>query len=256
MSLVVVEATENGPRIVSDTRVTFESSRPSFKTGTLKAIVVSRTAAICFAGDVVAGLDGVRHFAKRILVGATLDELLLELQARTANSTRVAEFLVAIAGEKPTISRVRGGTVERNLHSAWIGDQCAFEHFQAERLKPVTGFQLEMMKQLTSGQRAISILGQAMEAVIADPDIPSVNDFCVRIAATNGEFNYLPQTFIHVGRDININDGDNLIDKMAQPVEEGGYAVSVVEPARPGNTCLGPQLSSRTNWNDISAFGV
>jgi hypothetical protein len=78
-----------------------------------------------------------------------------------------------------------------------------------------------------------------MDAVIADPGIPSVGDFCVRVAAKQGEFNYLEQTFIHVGRDITVNDGDELIAKMAQSVEEGGYAVSVVEPARPGTPALG-----------------
>jgi hypothetical protein len=42
-----------------------------------------------------------------------------------------------------------------------------------------------------------------------------------------------------VGRDIIVKTNDNLITKMAHPVEEGGYAVSVVEPEEPGTPALG-----------------
>jgi hypothetical protein len=77
MSLVVAQATEDGPRIVSDTRVGFlDGRRSNFKTGVLKAIVVTREVTVCFAGDVSIGLDGVRCFAKRLRAGEPLDDLL------------------------------------------------------------------------------------------------------------------------------------------------------------------------------------
>jgi len=76
VSLVVAEATDDGPRIVSDTRVVFpEGPRSSFKTGTLKAIVVGRYVTICFAGDVLAGLEGVRSFARELGEGRPVDDL-------------------------------------------------------------------------------------------------------------------------------------------------------------------------------------
>jgi hypothetical protein len=78
-----------------------------------------------------------------------------------------------------------------------------------------------------------------MDAVIADSKIPEVGDFCIRVAPVKGGFNYLEGTFMEVGRDFKIENGDNLISKMAQPVEEGGYAVSIVEPSKPGTPALG-----------------
>src|SRR5438105_6934235 len=70
LSLVVAEATDAGPRIVSDTRVVFpEGPRSSFKTGTLKTVIITRDVTICFAGDVIAGLNGVRGFAKELRGG-------------------------------------------------------------------------------------------------------------------------------------------------------------------------------------------
>jgi hypothetical protein len=239
MSLVVAQATENGPRIVSDTRVTFEWKRPTFKTGTLKAIVLSPTVTICFAGDVLAGLEGVRDFARALTETNKFDELLPNLQKRTVAGQRRVEFILASVAAGSSITRIRDAEIERKLDSAWIGDHDAFERFQEERQKPLKEFQLEMMNQLPASGRVMMALGNAMQAVIADPRIPSVDDFCVRIAAKDGEFNYLEQMFIHVGRDITVKAGDDLVSKMAQPIQEGGYAVSVVEPAKPGTPALG-----------------
>jgi hypothetical protein len=84
----------------------------------------------------------------------------------------------------------------------------------------------------------MATLRRAMQAAIDGPDATSVGDFNVAVAYKPTGFEYLGSTFIHVGRDIQISSGDDLIGKMAQPVE-GGYAVSVVEPARPGVPALG-----------------
>jgi hypothetical protein len=239
MSLVVAQATEEGPRIVSDTRVTFvDARRSSFKAGTLKAIVAAIDITICFSGDLHAGLDGVRRFARRLRTGETLDDLLPHLAMLTSEGERSVEFIIANAEAGSMLTRVRCGKIEENLQSAWIGDHDGFERFQEKRHRPVDSFRLEMMNGLPPGAQAMLALSDAMDAVIADPTIPSVGDFCVRVAAKQGEFNYLESTFVHVGRNITIRAGDNLVAKMAQPVEEGGYAVSVVQPAKPGTPAL------------------
>jgi hypothetical protein len=240
MSLVVAQTTEAGPRIVSDTRVGFGSTRrPSFKTGTLKAVVVAPAMTVCFAGDVAVGLDGVRHFAKCLSAAHHLDDLLPHLQRLTSDTRRRVEFIVARAEAGSTLIRVRDGEIEQNRHSAWIGDHRAFERFQEARHGPVEREDVGIMNVLSPDIQVMHILDRAMEAVIGDPSVSSVDDFCIRVAAKQGAFNYLGQTFIHVGRDLTIRHGDDLITKMAQPVSEGGYAVSVVEPALPGTPALG-----------------
>jgi hypothetical protein len=85
----------------------------------------------------------------------------------------------------------------------------------------------------------MATLRRAMQAVIDDPAIESVGDFGVAVAYKPTGFEYLGSTFIHVGRDILVKSGENLISKMAQSVEEGEYSVSVVEPADPGTPALG-----------------
>jgi hypothetical protein len=223
MSLVVAQATEDGPRIVSDTRVGFPYERRSnFKTGTLKVIVVTRKVAVCFAGDVSICLDGVRGFARRLREREPLDDAVAVFRELTSDSRRHVEFIVANADADSRLTRVRDGRIERALPAAWIGDQDAFERFQQERHKPIEEPWCKVMDQLPPGAKAISRLGRAMEAVIDDPAIASVDDFCVRVATKEGDFNYLEQTFVHVGRNITVRSGEDLIAKMAQPVEEGG----------------------------------
>jgi hypothetical protein len=75
--------------------------------------------------------------------------------------------------------------------------------------------------------------------VIDDPTIDSVDGFCVAVTYKPTGFEYLGSSFIYVGRDISIKPGDDITSKMAQPIEEGGFAVSVVEPLEPGTPALG-----------------
>jgi hypothetical protein len=243
LSLVVAQASTDGPRIVSDTRVVLpHEQRPSFKQGTLKAIVIRRDLVVCFAGDVVAGLDGIREFAGELDRGRAVDDLLGMLQERTLDDRRVVEFILATDVPDAQLMRLQGGTLERNLESSWIGDHAAFERFQQARYAlTVDPLEAELDKQfaLPPSAKLMSVLQRAMAAVIADPPVQSVDDFCVSIAHKPTGFQYLESTFLHVGRDIELRPGDDLISRMAQPVEEGGYAVSVVEPEDPGMPALG-----------------
>jgi hypothetical protein len=241
VSLVVAEATDDGPRIVSDTRVLFpEGPRSSFKTGTLKAIVVARDVTICFAGDVIAGLEGVRGFARGLGEGHSVDDLLPALQEFSSAKRRIVEFIVATGERSSQLRLIHSGVVERALPFAWIGDQLAFERFQRERNRPRDFvWSLVETSDLPPATRIMTTLIRAMRATIEDPAIESVADFCIPVAFTPRGFEYLGSVFIYVGRDIHVRPGEDLIARMLQPAEEGGYAVSVVEPAEPGTPALG-----------------
>jgi hypothetical protein len=237
MSLVVAQVTEDGPRIVSDTRVTFQDERrPSFKSGTLKTIVVSREFAIAFSGDVEVGLRAVRAFAECVKRGCYNEDA--ELKLLEAASQGATGFIIARAGANHGLIRIRS-RIERDLPAAWIGDPTAFEKFQAARNRHRGPNEASRSSLLPQSPQVMMSLNEAMSAVIADSTVGSVDDFCVGVAAISGAFNYMPSMFIHLGRDIQIRDGDDLVTKMAQSVAEGGYAVSVVEPLYPGTAALG-----------------
>lgn len=240
MSLAVAQTTEDGPRIVSDSRVGFPNERrSSFKTGALKTVIVGPTVAVCFAGEKHIGLEGIRRFATGWNDNANPNTLLNELFALATRRGASADFLVAMAEADSDLVRVTAGGIERNLHTAWIGDKNGFERFQEVRNRPLDATDQTIMEGLPSSAITMTVLGRAMEAVIADPAIESVDDICIRVAAKDGKFNYLDSSFIYVGRNISIKDGDNLVTRMAQPVEEGGYAITIVSPLIPGTPALG-----------------
>jgi hypothetical protein len=239
MSLVVAEATDEGPRIVSDTRVRYPGLPLGYKTGTLKTVVLRDDIAVSFVGDVEAGLGAIRQIADDLKDDGGPDGVLSTLLERTARAPEAADFIVAVDGQDWQLTRISSGQLERGLNSAWIGDQWAFERFQRVRHASPEPFREVLEKGLGTGSRVILRLGDAMQAVIGDPTVETVDQFCVRVARQHDGFQYLASVFIYVERDFEIQQGDDLVDKMAQPVEEGGYAVAIVEPAKPGTPALG-----------------
>lgn len=115
MSLVVAQKTADGPRIVSDTRVTHpDERRPSFKAGTLKAVVVRRNLTVCFAGEVALGLNSIRELAEaldRYEVDNT--DGLLNLLYKRASTTGSVDFLIATAMPDSQLARVLPNSIER-----------------------------------------------------------------------------------------------------------------------------------------------
>ena len=240
MSLVVAQKTADGPRIVSDTRVMHaDHRRPSVKAGVLKTIVARRNLTVCFAGEVALGLDSIRELAEA-LDGEKVDNTdgLLNMLHERASETGSVEFLIATAMPDSRLARVRPDSIEKDLPTAWIGDIDAFERFQAARFEPDPIVEL-MGDSVPQSVKVMRALQRAMQTVIDDSAVRSVDDFCVSIANRPTGFEYLESTFIHVGREILIRPGDDVVSSMAQPVDEGGYAVSIVEPAQPGTPALG-----------------
>ena len=178
MSLVVAESTDDGPRIVSDTRVTLpetEAGRPSFRRDTLKAIVLSREAVVCFAGDVIRGLRSVREAAVALASGEPPDSLVHILFESIQDTSKEVEFVVALLNNPWQLARVDENGPELELYSTWIGDQLAFEAFQHRRHEPDDPLRAQVIRGLPQPTTTMVVLGEAMEAVIRDPSVKSVD---------------------------------------------------------------------------------
>jgi hypothetical protein len=240
LSLVVVHATPDGPRIVGDTKVSFrDSKRSRYRTDTLKVVVLNQTTVVCFAGEVDRGLAAVRSCAQLLSNSPDEDQILRELVRISSDTRRATEFLLVRGDDSRQIARVSQGKVEPNLATAWIGDASAFARFQSA-FHTVTPFDA-LLKKLPPGPQTMSRLSRAIDAVIDDPQIDSVGNLAVRVALTEGGFNYLSSAFTMVERDfvIETTPGEWVDVPLIRPVEEGGFAVSVVEPAAPGTPAMG-----------------
>jgi hypothetical protein len=222
MSLVVAQATEHGPRITSDIQVSrWDGHRVALTEGTLKAIVLSSSVTICFAGLVEQGLAAIREFAAGLHAGRAVDDLLPVLNRVSATGT--VDFIVARRHRIEQLTRITEWGVERRLPIAWIGDQNGFEEFQRARSKE------RLAVQITSRPSSIMHeLRAAMKGVIEDEAVENVGGFEVAVANTAAGFEYLGSVFVHVGRDFTIPTAVD--DLLLQPAEEGGYTACLVEP--------------------------
>lgn len=225
MSLVVAQATEHGPRITSDIQVSrWDGRRVDLAEGTLKAIVLSSSVTICFAGLVEQGLAAIRELAAGLHAGRAVDDLLPVLNRVSATGT--VDFIVARRHRIEQLTRITERGVERRLPIAWIGDQNGFEEFQRARSKE------RLAVQITSRpSSSMHELRAAMKAVIEGEAVENVGGFEVAVANTAARFEYLGSVFVHVGRDFTIPTAvDDLLPYMIQPAEEGGYTACLVEP--------------------------
>lgn len=241
MSLVVAQATTNGPRIASDTHFLAPRGRSStFKDIVLKAIVLREDVCICFAGEIALGLAGARRAAAVLGAGASLDSLPQVLGEFATRGPRMVEFIVASCRPGQQLWRITTAGVEEHLSTAWIGDEAAFEAFQRARYEATRSASLEDADQRrTEGQRAGIVLGRAMEAVIDDAQVASVYGFCVTVACTDEGFRYMDAAKAFLGRPVSIPSDEETVIPFLQPVQDGAYHFAIVPPKNPGVPVLG-----------------
>lgn len=241
MSLVVAQATANGPRIASDTHFLAPRGRSStFKDVVLKATVLREDVCICFAGEIALGLAGVRRVAAVLEEGASLDSLPQVLASIVTEDPRMVEFIVAGCRSDQQLWRITRLGVEEDLRIAWIGDEAAFEAFQRARYETAGSMPPDDADQhLTEGQRVGRLLGPAMEAVINDAQIPSVHGFCVSVACTEDGFRYMDAAKAILGRSVSIPSDEETVIPLFQPVQDGAYHFAIVPPRDPGVPALG-----------------
>lgn len=235
MSLIVAQMTSGGPQIVSDMRLSIDHEvRPNPKTDILKALVLSKTIVVCFAGNVELALESIREANRQLIDGVECTKIITYLASKTSGNE--VEFLYVVGRLESEIIRIRAGNIETKLEVAWVGDPDAFSAFQNQR--NVAYQQIHNQRLRSDYLRIGSCMSDAMDHVIADPSISSVDGCSVSIVWQASGFNYLPSTFVHVGRDVTFQSGEDLISLMLQPVEHGGYAVSIVEPKISGTPAL------------------
>jgi len=229
VSLIVAQATEYGPRITSDIQVDrWDGRRAALTDGTLKAIVLSQSVTICFAGLVEQGLAAVREFAAGLNVGRAVDDLLPSLNRVSA--TGAVDFIVARRHRIEQLTRITERGIEGRLPITWIGDQNGFEQFQRARSR------VRPEGQITNRPSSIMHeLRAAMKAVIDDEAVEAVGGFEIAVANTGAGFEYLGSVYVHPGRDFTIPSAvDDLTPYMIQSAEEGGYTACLVEPVLAG----------------------
>lgn len=209
MSLIVARKFEDQLCIVSDTKLTHSNhevkglkTKPS--DGVVKTIIINSQVCISFAGDI----DDAELALKQINSDDSIDRVIETLAYYHKQSAYKTEFILCYALPDATIYKFKAGDC-KEVVSAWIGDQKAFNYFQESMMgvvkkekkkkgklkennklpatnKPI--IELEMMNLSFELQipDQFSKMSSAMDAVIEDSNIETVGGFKVNVIYKDG----------------------------------------------------------------------
>src|SRR4051794_27781812 len=172
MTLVVARTTPLGVRIAADMRITYEDgTKRGFLHAELKAIVLSPTLCVAFAGcNVATALDAIRAVAS---TKPTFEQAKSHLLAAHQGSGGQNDFLVATLRPAPALAVVKAGVAE-DREAAWLGDFDAFREYQ--RHYHESGGLLLKRDDVDSNERIVDLtiaarMGEGMTAVVHGPRV-------------------------------------------------------------------------------------
>lgn len=240
MTLVVARRTNEEIRILSDFRITDPNATlrsGSFK-GALKAIVLSKTTCVCYAGNAGRALLAIREVSATDT--ADCDELggrLLKLHEEGNHDTA---FIVAGIIPRSRLFRISDGKLEEDLPVAWIGDETAFKLYQ-ETYHALPDQPFYQAIQEGARFEVASKMMDSLRAVAANPSCPSVDGPI--IALTSHPAGALGFKYLDVIAGYDFQPVSNTTEETSltrsRSAAEGGYNYSVLTPISPGVGAIG-----------------
>lgn len=241
MSLIVAKIIRGSVRILSDTKLGHNSGlRLGPLQGTLKSIIVNSKLCVSFSGNSIA-LNVIRQIDRNTEYSVkNLDAILSLLYASHCEGGRNKDYLVALAGPPPSLHRISNGNVEKDILNAWIGDQAAFEAYQACYHSLSQNKFAQEHSDETSPLETYGRMSDAFRAVIADPQISSVDHFLLTATSFSSAmsgFHFLPSM---VGFDfLPVNTSGEISLIRPSGTAEGGYNYTILVPSVVGIGIVG-----------------
>lgn len=238
MTLVVARQTSASRiRVMADTRVTYVDPGivlpPAEARGVLKAVVISPTTCVSFAGRVDYASDA---FLALGAPGAdtTDHDAVVDVVLHSHRASRgETDFLVASTTPQPRLTRVADNTSTDANTQGWIGNQAAFSSYQrryAEHAPP-------SMEGLPEHQReeieAASRMGAAFAGIVDDDEFSDVGDLVVSVASGAGGLTYMTKAVAHFAEQAIVGGSGPQTVRFGS-AEEGGFAYSMMTPDEPG----------------------
>lgn len=268
MTLVVANRVSRGIRLVGDSTVTDRNAVLRGQlTGALKIVILEPRVCVAFSGGVHRGIDAIRrlHARQCITLNQRLDPSDVQNLLSEAAHDGGVEFLVATVAPK-SLMRVRAGEVTPS-DQLWIGDHDAFEAYQRHFHEPTgmafrahaeTPEEEAFHEELARSRGRESFQGhgldadqqedfdlaagmsQAMDDVIADPSVPTVDGFPIHVKGDDEHgFRYQSRAAQFGGFPQTIRPGVETPLRFGKPASAGGYGYTYCIPAETGVGAVG-----------------
>jgi hypothetical protein len=267
MTLVVANRISRGIRLIGDSKITDRNAILRGQlTGTLKIIILEPRVCVAFSGGVNRGIDAIRrlHTRHRIALDQRLDPSDVQNLLSEAAQDGGVEFLVATVSPRALMRVSADGLTPAD--QLWIGDHDAFETYQRHFHEP-TGMaarahaespeEAAFFEQVARSTREVfrgpgldaaeqedftlaARITQAMDDVIADPSVPTVDGFPIHVKGDDERgFRYQSRAAQFGGFPQTLPPGVETPLRFGKPASAGGYGYTYCIPTEPGVGAVG-----------------
>jgi hypothetical protein len=232
-------------RLAADLRVTDSNDiRRGYPYAVLKALILSRTLVVAFAGNAQLALHTVRQLPRPPEEITDVIPTLTASCERAGDGEGRVDYLAAVAGEG--IWRITNDGVEGVLEAAWIGDHRAFELYQrAYHEGPVA---LPLQVPSLSPERPLPVskaeyaetvrMMNGIFQLVLEDSINTVGEAFILAASLDGSFRYEQQAHLAADHE-RVISGAKWVAPDWGTVAEGGFGYSTLVPCEPGIGVLG-----------------
>jgi hypothetical protein len=248
MTFVVGRQGENGAiRVVADMRLTDTwEIRRGYPVAVLKNVILNNDLLVAYAGNAAMAVHTIRE-----LKDASREDLvagLLHSSVEAGDSEQGVSYL--IADVNVGLQRVRHTGVEPPGRTGWVGDQKAFEIYQAiyhgvpkPQVLTVEGISPPEPPPDTPDTEAFLRMSGALAQMQMLDDIESIGEAQVSAFSRNG-FHYEPQAFLAASNE-QIFTGPEWEKVNWGSVADGGFGYCLLHPTDPGIGIVGLHFPHR-----------
>lgn len=224
MTLVVGRVLDSGVTLLADSLVTYREARYRPAPGSvLKIVVLAPDLCVAFAGDVDRAQIAIEGWRPTMGIQQSAEHF---LRAHRDGGLDDPDFIIGVHRPTAHLFRIRDGSIERNILSAWIGNAEAFGELQRRSLE---------RREANPAVRMES----AFHEIVTDQNFQGVGDFVIKCRSSPNGFWYAPSSGIQFWPEHAMQVGQGWEPISARTAAQGGYAWSLLTPREVGVGAVG-----------------
>lgn len=195
MTLVLAKIIKSRIFILSDTKISSNTSKAQLQSGVIKTALLSPHVAVSFSNSYELASRDIEHFAKTRSPRIFTDVVkFFEASSAATNNQYILAFATGV------LVKISDGQSSRVVSkTAWIGDWSGFERFRAYESGRPSGRDSRLWEMSTMGtvpnapfdHETVSRIVSCFELTVEDPEIDSVGGFVPILTNVNGEFRFM-----------------------------------------------------------------
>ena len=228
MTLVVARKFDEHIALVGDTQVSNAANgRFGLLEGNVKCVVMAPVLAIAFAGDIQGAAAVLEQGTKKWMRG-TREQMIADVLSHHITSKGATEFILAFLAPSEIVL-IKNCTANRNVQTAWIGENAGFEAYQRayHATNPLLSNSSFLFRYsftphgFPNGE--IGRMLKAMDEVTVDQTLPTIGGLAIVVNSTSAGFCYAEH--VSIGGPFRGKAGQDTIEVVPKGAPRGQCTV-------------------------------